>query len=230
MKFRRISGTSHYLCMHHTRKGDYRAFVEANPQLHLDNSWRNVVFHGVPVSTGEDHPVVMVSWNDATAFCDWLSQKEGRKYRLPTDHEWSCAAGIGDFENPYATPRSKSDKVPGIYPWGSIWPPLKEFGAFAEGPMQKGVSYPVIRGYHDPYATTTPVMQYEPNPQGFYDLAGNVSQWCEDWYDASHRERVLRGGAWKGDDPVMLLASHRISAKPEDRGSLSGFRVVLEMK
>ena len=233
MKFRPISGASvngvtMYLCLHHTRKGDYRAFAEANLSLELDPSWQHVVFDGVEVSPGEDHPVVMVSWNDAVAFCAWLSRREGRKYRLPTDHEWSCAAGIGDFENPFTSPWNKNDQIPGIYPWGSVWPPLKGTGSFADGPLRKRVSYPVILGYHEPYATTTPVMQYEPNAQGFFDLAGNISQWCQDWYDESHRERVLRGGAWKGDDPVVLLASHRISASPEERGSLSGFRIVLE--
>ena len=69
---------------------------------------------------GPDHPVGNVSWHDAQAFCAWLSEREGRLHRLPTDHEWSCAVGIGHLEDPAAEPVSKDGSLPGVFPWGQV--------------------------------------------------------------------------------------------------------------
>jgi hypothetical protein len=122
MKFVPVPGTNVLFCIHDTRNGDYRIYAEANSGV--DDSWKDVGKYKrvVPVSSGEDHPVVCVSWEDAKAFCAWLSKKEGRTYRLPTDHEWSAAVGIGDQEDPAATPASKSQKIKDVYPWGRDWP------------------------------------------------------------------------------------------------------------
>jgi len=77
-----------------------------------------------------EHPVSSVGWEDAVAFCKWLTEGDRKKgrigpkdvYRLPTDHEWSCAAGIGKDEDPAAAPVSKHRKIEG-YPWGDGFPP-----------------------------------------------------------------------------------------------------------
>ena len=80
----------------------YEAFCNATSHSHEKPSFAQT----------PDDPVVNVSWEDAKAFCEWLSNKEGRTDRLPTDHEWSCAVGIGDREDPNKSPKEKDRKLP----------------------------------------------------------------------------------------------------------------------
>jgi hypothetical protein len=213
-------------CMHDTRKQDYRQYAEA--KVGVDGSWKNVEDNGVPVSNGEDHPVVMVNWKEAKAFCRWLSDKEGRTYRLPTDHEWSCAVGIGNRENLATIPINRVGSSPELYPWGAAWPPPKGSGNIADETVRrKFFGFPVIEGYDDGFLTTSPVMSFPPNKLGLYDMAGNVSQWCEDWCDAEEKFRVLRGSSWFTYDPQDMLSCIRFMEIPEARGPSHGFRIVL---
>ncbi|HWE02237.1 MAG TPA: SUMF1/EgtB/PvdO family nonheme iron enzyme [Tepidisphaeraceae bacterium] len=177
-------------------------------------------------------PVCGVSYADAVAFCAWLSKKETRHYRLPTDHEWSCAVGIGDKERASDGPRGNHRKVDGVYPWGTQWPPPKGAGNYA-GEECRGVptlpkNYGVIPGYRDGFVFTSPVGSFDANSLGLYDLGGNLWEWCDDWMDSDHRHRVLRGGSWGDDAAIALLASYRRHELPTDRGVVFGFRVVLE--
>jgi len=88
---------------------------------------------------GPTHPVVNVSWNDAQAFCAWLTERDrangklpaNYRYRLPSDHEWSCAVGIGDREDAAKTPEEKNEKIDDAFPWGSQWPPPAGSGNYA---------------------------------------------------------------------------------------------------
>jgi formylglycine-generating enzyme required for sulfatase activity len=227
MKFVPVPGTKVLFCIHDTRKGDYRKYAEANPGV--SEEWKNPELYGVKVSEGEDHPVVNVSWQDAKAFCAWLSKKEGRTYRLPTDHEWSVAVGIGSQEDADATPAGKSGKIDNVFPWGRQWPPPKGAGNFADSAAKKKFpKFTVIEGYNDGFATTSPVMSFEPNKLGLYDMGGNVWQWCEDWYDSEQKFRVLRGGSWDYYDRDNLLSSSRYNYVPADRLNIYGFRVVVE--
>ena len=75
-------------CRWETRVKDFRTFCEDTDRVH----------EGPAFPQGDDHPVVNVSYNDAMEFCAWLSEKEGKKYRLPKDHEWSAAVGIAQKE------------------------------------------------------------------------------------------------------------------------------------
>src|SRR5690606_21906268 len=76
-------------------------------------------------------PAARVSWTEARSFCNWLTQRErqagvigpGQRYRLPTDHEWSCAVGLGDLEEAGDLPEVKSGCMAEHYLWGEIWPP-----------------------------------------------------------------------------------------------------------
>jgi formylglycine-generating enzyme required for sulfatase activity len=227
MKFVLVPGTEVLFCIHQTRKGDYGKYAEANKGL--DTSWQKVEYEGVPVSEGEDHPVVMVSWEEAHAYSAWLSKQDGKKYRLPTDHEWSLAVGIGDREDPKASPQEKHAKIKSVYPWGTKWPPPKGAGNFAdESAKRRFANWTVIEGYDDGYVTTSPVLKFDPNPLGLYDMAGNVWEWCEDWYDSEKKYRVLRGGSWGLSDRDLLLSSYRFGGIPARRRADFGFRVVLE--
>ena len=217
-----------FLCVHCVRKRDYRAYAESVPGV--DDAWKNVDFQGAPVSFAEDHPVVMVSWEDAVKFCAWLSRKEGKTYRLPTDHEWSCAVGIGEKEAPFASPLKKNDLIC-CYPWGRAWPPVDGAGNFADEALRRqinaGQPLAFIHGYDDGFATTAPVMSFAPNQLGLYDMLGNVGQWCEDWLSDEKEYRVTRGVSWQEYDAEDFGPQARKGCKPQGRNSETGFRVAL---
>jgi len=306
------------------------SFEEGQPTWSLEEtaSWENPGF-----AQEEGHPVVCVSWEEARAFCDWISkQEEGLSYRLPTDAEWSAAVGNA-----------------GKYPWGDAWPApegvgnysgreffaeLEDRGALGislqrveadgdfslpngtksaalvvstrdEGPgasagIQAGDvilklngaeiddhehfaasirtlragsdavvevyraerrqelrvvlgSTASLRGaypHHDGYQFTSPAGSFAENGFGFFDLGGNVWEWCEDIYKASMNDadglkefphlkdekhsdgtpfRVLRGASWSEAGEVTLRSSYRAREHPADRRSNRGFRMVVEI-
>jgi formylglycine-generating enzyme required for sulfatase activity len=162
---------------------------------------------------GPEHPAGNVSWHDAQRFCAWLSERETETYRLPTDHEWSCAVGIGHLEDPTAEPTTKDGRLPGLYPWGNSWPPPLGAGNYQGEEWRGNASalralrreylhyYPVrteadieqiqddtiefITGFNDGHLFTSPVGSYMPNELGFHDLGGNVNEWCQDRFSPS---------------------------------------------
>ena len=85
----------------------------------------------------------------------------------------------------------------------------------------------IIPNYDDGMVTTAPVMSYKPNALGIYDLAGNVFESCEDWFDDKKKERVIRGSSWQISKPEHLLSSFRHNGSNYRMEGL-GFRVVLE--
>jgi formylglycine-generating enzyme required for sulfatase activity len=170
------------------------------------------------------HPVVNVSWQDAKAFCEWLTvtERTARKirdqdeYRIPTDHEWSCAAGLGRRENVRSTPEKKNGQIR-EYPWGVQWLPPRGSGNF--DPMRRT----------DDYEFTSPVGSFPANANGLYDMGGNVSQWCEDQFYEKSLSRVLRGASWKDYNEEYLRTSTRMRSDPSDRLDIVGFRCVLQV-
>jgi len=211
-----------------TRVKDYAAFVKEEKR-----EWRKPDF-----AQADDHPAANVSWEDATAFCDWLTKLERRKrkigsfdiYRLPTDHEWSCAVGVGKDEDPVAAPAAKSGKAPG-YPWGQEFPPPKNGGNFKGEETQRNGATEVlpILGYDDGFEWTAPVGSFAPNSIGLYDLGGNVWEWCQEWHDPGNpRYRLLRGGSWAVSLKSILSSSFRVFNEPTTVNDNRGFRVVLE--
>jgi formylglycine-generating enzyme required for sulfatase activity len=227
-----------YFSIYETRVKDFAVFAATHPKLDGTN-WNHALYHGVtPVSDGPDYPVVNVSWNDAQAFCGWLTEKEraaGRipsvaSYRLPTDGEWSEAVGVGGRESG-ATPKDKSARLENVYPWGTEFPPPSGAGNFADlSAKEVFTNWPVIEGYRDGFATTAPVGSFKPSSDGLYDLAGNVLEWCGDFYDGTHKQCVLRGGAWNNCGPKSLLSSYREHAAPGRFSVVTGFRCVLAAK
>ena len=225
-----------------TRVQDYAAFAAANPKA--DGSWQTQEKDGVPAGRERDHPVVGVNWQDAQAFCQWLTAKEtaegklpqGMKYRLPSDEEWSWAVGLPLEQG--ATPAEKNRKNNVDFPWGKNWPPKGKVGNFADEAFH--TKFPLndaikeewfknrwIEGYTDGYATTSPVGIFPANAHGLYDMEGNVWQWCEEWFDASQKSRVLRGGTWSLSDRASLLSSNRGAISPDFRNGNYSFRCVL---
>jgi hypothetical protein len=167
-----------------------------------------------------DHPVVGVTWNEAQAFCQWLTkrEREGRRigddfvYRLPEDREWSSAVGL--FAEPWRTPAERSGKAKG-YPWGTEFPP----------PRGAGNYHPSLAV--DDFRETSPVGSFAPNALGLYDLGGNVWEWCQDEYDAESGRRVLRGASCFNDDEEYLMSSFRDKNPADHRRNNNGFRLAL---
>ena len=142
----------------------------------------------------EDHPVVLVSYDDAVAFCKWSSKQNEEEYRLPTEEEWEKAARGADGRK---------------YPWGD---------KFDIERCNKG-------GYES--GGTTPVACYAEgrSPFGCYDMAGNVCEWTESWYDDNNEDRVLRGSTWF-DRHLFFRCSNRRGTTPDRRTNAIGFRCV----
>jgi formylglycine-generating enzyme required for sulfatase activity len=120
-----------------------------------------------------------------------------------------------------------------LYPWGKEWPPPAGAGNYA-GEEAKNKDWPsdfkAIEGYSDGYPRTSPVGSFTANASGLYDMGGNVWQWCEDWYDATERSRVLRGASWGSGGRDGLLASCRRDYIPALRYGNFGFRCVVAVE
>ncbi|MEO8044618.1 MAG: SUMF1/EgtB/PvdO family nonheme iron enzyme [Spartobacteria bacterium] len=170
----------------------------------------------------ETDPVVRVNWSDAVEFCRWLTEKERREnfldetesYRLPSDQEWSEAAGLPNESG--ATPEERDGRVRDQFPWGSSWPPPKGAG-----------NYAALEGRNDGFTATAPAGSFAPNAAGIYDLGGNVWEWCADLYKPGSRWGVLRGGSWANKQRAELLTSYRNVVDRSERDVIYGFRCVL---
>ncbi len=183
-------------------------------------SWKNPGWEQT-----DDHPAVNLSWDDAKAFCAWLSKKEGRTYRLPTEAEWEYACRAG------TTTRYHSGDDPET---------LAQTGNVADASAKKEFpQWPAIQG-DDGYTFTAPVGRYQPNAFGLYDMHGNALEWCEDWFWYCNRAertdpkgppfglaRVQRGGGW-ADFPWQCTSARRTGFPPDSCCISSGFRLVLE--
>ena len=155
-----------------------------------------------------------MSRDDADAFCQWLTARElaashlraGQRYRLPTDREWSRAAGLPD--EPGDTPEARDGHVRGVYPWGKQWPPPPDAGNFADPQGGKHARKPRRhRRAAQPTPRPLPWAALPPTIFGLYDMAGNVWQWCADNYKSNGALRhwgVLRGGSWADYGPSIL--------------------------
>jgi formylglycine-generating enzyme required for sulfatase activity len=216
MKFVPVKGTEVAFCIWETRVKDYAAYAAANAGV--DESWKNF---GRGFEQEDTHPVVKVNWNDAQAFCEWLTKKElaegkikaGQKYRLPTDTEWSVAVGLGKEKG--NTPEEKDSGIKDVYPWGKEWPPPKGAGNYSK-------SLKV-----DKFEYTSPAGSFAVNKLGLHDMGGNVYEWCEDKYRPTSTYRVLRGASWDDRGPDFLLSSYRDVSTPGVRNLTFGFRCVL---
>jgi formylglycine-generating enzyme required for sulfatase activity len=241
-----VPGTEVNFSIWLTRVQDFEAFVKATGydaaqgmySLRADGvKQRGDIWRGPGFAQGPTHPVCGVSWEDAQAFCKWLTEKErtegkltaAQSYRLPQDWEWSAGVGLNEVKE--WTPKDKDEKIQDVYPWGTQWPPPAGAGNYA-GEEAKNADWPanftVIEGYRDGYERTSPVGSFAANRFGLYDMGGNLSQWCVDWYDEQQTTRVLRGASWGNGDPRRLFSSvRRFQFTPTFRNDGLGFRVVV---
>lgn len=190
-------------------------------------SWRDPRFP--EFSPSDDHPVMLVSWSDAEAFCKWLSRREGRPYRLPTEAEWEYAARGG---------------APSPYHFGPDSEKLAQFANVADADFKRSVPKAEnAERWSDGFPFTAPVGSFKPNPFGLHDMHGNVWEWCSDWHQDDYYRtspgsdphgpttglfRVIRGGGWL-NGAARNRAAQRIYFQPRFRYCLlSGFRVVMD--
>ncbi len=244
--FRPVPGLTSQMAIWPTRVRDFAAFVAATgyraeggmltlgPEDHdwlpKGRTWNEPGFR----QTDAD-PVVGVNLADAAGFCRWLTRKERAerrirppwRYRVPTDREWSAAVGLPREKG--WTPEERLAGSDGRYPWGPVWPPPPGFGNYAGAESRAGMPSwwgVVPGGYRDPYPRTSPVGSFLPNAFGFFDLSGNVWEWCSDAYSRG-LARVTRGGSWGSDRPASLRSAQRSPQLPGTRNDELGFRIVL---
>ena len=177
------------------------------------------------------HPTVMVTWSDAAAYCNWLSEKESlvpayenidgqyklkqpitNGYRLPSEAEWEWVSryngGAGEQR----------------YPWGDSMPPIEESGNYADESTESLLTN-VLKDYWDGYPVTAPSGRFYPNKIGIYDLGGNVAEWVSDYYAVPTRQlrlvekdpsgpadgtaRVIKGSSWRDSSLTKLRFAYR---------------------
>lgn len=205
-------------------------FHNSNNEIYVRNYFSNPAY--------AHHPVVGVSWEQATAFCEWrtlflrrsvsTAGVQVEKYRLPTEAEWELAARSGSSDN--------------IYPWGSE-------STMSENGCYEANFSPGEGGYAaDNFLITAPVRSFKPNNIGLYDMAGNVAEWTSTAYSESGNElmnninpefsynasandpdfmkrKVIKGGSWK-DIATFIRADMRDSEHQKKGRSYIGFRCV----
>jgi formylglycine-generating enzyme required for sulfatase activity len=209
-----------YLGVHEVTQGEYEKVLGKNP------SFFSAVGPGkqrVANKNPSDHPVEMVTWNDATAFCGKLSELPAEKaakraYRLPTEAEWEYACRAGT-----KTPLHFGEGMDSTF---ANFNGLSPYNSNDGGPF---------------FRSTVRVAEYKANDWGIFDMHANVQEWCSDWYAADYykkspmadpqgplegTKRVLRGGGWPNAGKSCRSA-FRNKLGPDQANYSAGFRVVL---
>ena len=204
---------------------DFGAWWQWKPKA----NWHSPKGPGSSIEDKLDHPVVHISWYDAQAYAKWVGK------RLPTEAEWEWAASGG---------------IKGVqYPWGNE--------SVTEGKPKANSwegSFPYQNTLRDQFFYTAPVGSFDPNPFGLYDMAGNVWEWCSDWYDFNYyqkignqkvtnpqgpeapfdpyqpylKQKVMRGGSFLCNDAYCsgYRVASRMKSTPDTGLQHTGFRLV----
>jgi formylglycine-generating enzyme required for sulfatase activity len=187
------------------------------------NSWQNPGFEQAGT-----HPVTCVSWSDATAYAQWLSQQTGHRYRLPSASEWEYAARVGGNA---------------VQPWSANGSDACANANVADSSAARRFPGWVAFACNDGYVFTAPVGSFKANAFGLNDMLGNVFQWTEDCWNANYKdapidgsartggncsERELRGGSWFSS-PGYVRADYRNHFSAGYRTSTVGIRLVRDI-
>jgi len=221
MPFVRVASIGGALvCRFETRVKDYEPFASQT-----GTEWKKPDFSQTP-----EHPAVNVSWQDAQAFCAWLSKKEDRTYRLLTDAEWSTLAGLKEKAD--VSPMLQPQSI-GVYHWGTR-PVTGHVGNFCDeafGRKYRASYDGKWLEVDDGHADTAPAGSYAEDANGLFDFAGNVWEWVDGWYDPPRNTmRIVRGGSFRAGGEKRLLASFRGPDPYTARLDSVGFRIVCEKK
>ncbi len=192
-------------------------------------SWRNPGYR-----QGDGHPVVCVSYDDATAYAAWLARRTGKPYRLPSEAEWEYAARAGTTGQRWwgDGPTCRVENIADIT-WADV-----------HGFRERDPEYLAL--CRDGYPYTAPGGRFRANPFGLHDMLGNAAQWIADcahdtyegapadgsaWMEGGPvalsggcRNRIVRGSGW-GERPYALRVTSRGGSDPERRWIALGFRV-----
>ena len=185
-------------------------------------SWRNPGY-----KQKGNFPATCLSWNDAVAYANWLSNKTGQRYSLPTEAQWEYAARAGSTSRYLSSNDSAS---------------LCKHANVADQSLSPSDSKWSNRvSCNDKYWFSAPVASYKANRAGLHDMQGNVWEWVDDVWASSFKNtprnglanrsgnstsRVLRGGAWDGD-AKLIRVSNRSKAQVSNRTATTGFRLVV---
>lgn len=205
-------------------RGEFRVFAEATGfkgqgcYLRGPNK-RQLVAEADWLAPGyeqaDDHPVVCVSWLDAGAYAEWLSETTGRTYRLPTFEESAAAAAAGAVTE---------------YWWGAAFDTVCQHANAADAQFR--VAYPVderdILSCDDGYAHTSPVTAFPPNAWGLHDMAGNVWNWTNSCLKGDCANGVFRGAGWDVPAPNLFKLAHSFGDRIMLRNDVIGFRLLRE--
>ncbi len=205
-------------CWHLTDVGGGSWRYQERPEL----NWQNPGFSQTP-----DDPAVCVSWNDAVAYAAWLSQRTGKRYRLPSEAEWEYSARAG-------TPGPRW--WPGGRETACAYANVRDFSLAGHYNFVRNETFFQCS---DGYSHTSPVTAFAANPFGLHDMLGNVWQWAQDCWNTDLKGiptngnprlsgdcslRVARGGSWS-DLPWIVRAGSRGRVTAGNRNTITGFRV-----
>jgi sulfatase modifying factor 1 len=185
--------------------------------------WKDARNHGGATPESDNYPVLGVNWDSAVAYCNWLSAKTGKKYRLPTEAEWEKAARGTDQRR---------------FPWGN-----EIDHSYANFVGAASFDTGQVPGYYDGSKRGELQTHSGASPYGAFDMAGNVMEWCQDWYSRDYYAtsprknpkgpetgayKVLRGGMFF-EEAFDLRSYAREAAWPSLQGHrMIGFRAVRE--
>lgn len=219
------------ISVYEVTRGEYARFVRATNYLGGSSCLVNEG-HGWELHTGLDwedpgfpqtprHPAVCISWDDASAYVEWLTQRTGIDYRLPSAAEWEYAARAGTST-----------------PW--YWGDNVDMQCHYANGADVASGFPWSTGCDDGYTKTALVGLFRANAFGLYDMLGNAWEWVQDcfnwsyehapttsdpWEEGDCANRVMRGASW-ASTPTYLRAAHRGGEQTTFRSDYTGFRVV----